>query len=59
MQIDQGEGDVLEINCQILQVDDKKFCFEFSKKSGGNSFGFFDQFNKIKEFFGEFANASY
>lgn len=44
---------------RILKVDDKRNCVEFSKSGAGDSLLFFHQYNRIKEFMGDFANAAY
>ena len=58
LQILLEEGEV-EMNAKILKVDDSKVCVEFSKVSGTDSIKFYEKFNNIKEYLGEFINATY
>jgi len=44
---------------RILKVDNEKVCVEFTKGKHGGKMHFFDEFNKIKEFYGEMADATY
>jgi hypothetical protein len=55
------EDGAVELNAKILKVAevDGKVCVEFSKCSGTDSIKFFERFNNIKDYFGEFINATY
>ena len=44
---------------RILKVDETRNCVEFCKSGAGDSLLFFHQFNRIKEFMDDFANASF
>jgi ATP-dependent protease HslVU (ClpYQ) peptidase subunit len=58
LQIPLGDEEFVDITAKILKVSDEKVCVEFNKSSG-DSLSFFDQFNKIKEYFGDQANATF
>jgi hypothetical protein len=60
LQILMEEGAV-EMNVKVMRVPevDGKICVEFSKCSGTDSIKFFEKFNNVKEYFGEFINATY
>jgi len=53
------EGETVDLVSRILKVDDEKVCMEFSKTGCCDSLLFFDQFNKIKEYMGDYINATY
>lgn len=59
LRIPLGDEDSVDITAKILKVDDEKVCFEFSKTGGTDSLVFFEHFNKIKEYFGDYANATF
>jgi len=62
-QVSETEVDTVEINARILKVagvdgGEDKFCFEFGKCGETDQLKFFDAYNNIKEYFGDYINAT-
>jgi len=49
----------VELVAKILKVDDAKVCMEFAKTGETDSLKFFEKYSIIKEFMGEYINATY
>jgi hypothetical protein len=62
---DDQSIEVVEVTARILRVpvtadgQQEKYCVEFTKSGDTDSLKFFDRFTNIKEYFGEFVNATY
>jgi hypothetical protein len=51
------EDGKIEMICNILKVDDKKNCVDFTRKSG-DCLDFFSTFNDFKDYLSEYINAT-
>jgi hypothetical protein len=52
------EGEQGEMTIEILKVDDKKVCVDFTK-TDGDALVFYKEFGNLKDYLGDIADATY